>query len=111
MRIRTWIKSSIPEIRRDPDLRLSALMRAAQAGDRDAYVELLHACSPLIDDVAHQTGASGAKRDDILRETLIAVHRVRHTYDPSLSFTKWLGAIACHIAIHKVRGRRRSSTG
>ena len=111
MWIRKRIKSNLPEISRDLDLRLSKLMRAAQAGDRDAYVELLYACLPLIKNVAQLTGASGDKLDDVMRETLIVVHRIRHTYDPSRSFVTWLRVIAWHLSMDKMRGERRRSIG
>jgi len=75
-----------------------SLMRAAQAGDRDAYAELLYACLPLIKSFAQRTGAGGDKLDDVIRETLIVVHRVRHTYDPSRSFVTWLMAISWHVS-------------
>jgi DNA-directed RNA polymerase specialized sigma24 family protein len=103
------IKSNLPEISRDLDLRMSAFMRAAQAGDRDAYKELLYASLPLIESVAQRTGASGDKLDDLIEETLIVIHRVRHTYDPSRSFFTWLIAVSLYVSMDKMRGRKRHS--
>ena len=91
------IKANLPEGSMNFDPGMSALMRAAQAGDRDAYKELLNACLPLIKNVAQRTGVSEGKLDDILGQTLIAIHRVRHTYHPSRSFVAWLVAISLHV--------------
>ena len=98
-------------ISRDLDLRMSAFMRAAQAGDRDAYKELLYARLPLIKNVAQRTGASRDKLDDMIGETLIVIHRVRHTYDPSHSFATWLMAISLHVSMDKMREKKRHSIG
>jgi RNA polymerase sigma-70 factor (ECF subfamily) len=45
--------------------------------------------------------------DDVVQETLITVHRVRHTYDPSRSYEAWLNAIASRRAIDALRSRGR----
>ena len=103
------IKSNLPEGSMDFDPGMSALMRAAQAGDRDAYKELLNACLPLIKNVAQRAGASGDKLDDMVGETLIAIHRIRHTYDPSRSFFTWLIAISLYVSMDKMRERKRHS--
>jgi DNA-directed RNA polymerase specialized sigma24 family protein len=105
------LKSNLPEISRDLDLRMSAFMRAAQAGDRDAYKELLYACLPLIKNVAQRTGARGDKLNYMIEETLIVIHRVRHTYDPSRSFVTWLIAISLHVSTDRMRGQKRHSIG
>lgn len=102
--------SNLPEISGDLDLRLSTLMRAAQANQREAYAELLEACLPLITNVGQRAGATGDKIDDIVRETLVVVHRARQTYDPSRSFVAWLTAIARHLSIDTMRRERRRST-
>jgi RNA polymerase sigma-70 factor (ECF subfamily) len=47
--------------------------------------------------------------DDVVQETLLTVHRVRHTYDPARSYDAWLAAIAGRRAIDMLRshGRRQ----
>jgi RNA polymerase sigma-70 factor (ECF subfamily) len=46
--------------------------------------------------------------DDVVQETLITIHRVRHTYDPARSYDAWLSAIASRRAVDALRslGRR-----
>lgn len=89
----------------------AAWMAAAQAGDRHAYERVLADSLALIRAVARRQGVGTDTLDDVVQETLITVHRVRHTYDPARSYDAWLGAIAARRAIdalrsHGRRGRR-----
>nr|MBA2814332.1 DNA-directed RNA polymerase sigma-70 factor [Candidatus Pantoea persica] len=43
--------------------------------------------------------------EDVIQETLLAVHRVRHTYDPRSPSLPWLAAIASARAIDALRQR------
>jgi RNA polymerase sigma-70 factor (ECF subfamily) len=45
--------------------------------------------------------------DDVVQETLITVHRVRHTYDPTRSYDAWLSAIASRRAVDALRSHGR----
>ena len=91
------------------DKRWSTWMAAAQAGDRIAYESLLRSCIPLIKQVARRRGISPDCIDDIVQETLLAVHRARQSYNPCRSFTAWLRTIAQRRAIDVLRRGRRSS--
>lgn len=86
-------------------------MAAAQAGDRRAYERVLAASVELIRRVARRRGVPIDSRDDVVQETLLTIHRVRHTYDPSRSYDAWLAAIAERRAIDALRrhGRRNRS--
>lgn len=90
------------------DLRRSAQMAAAQAGDRAAYEALLRDCVPLIKAIAGRQGVPRDRRDDVVQDVLLTVHRARHTYDPSRSFTAWLRVIAERRAIDVLRQMRRN---
>jgi RNA polymerase sigma-70 factor (ECF subfamily) len=85
------------------DLRRSALMAAAQAGDRAAYEMLLRDCVPFIKGVARRQGVMGDRVDDVVQEVLLTIHRARQTYDPARSFTAWLRVIAERRAIDLLR--------
>jgi RNA polymerase sigma-70 factor (ECF subfamily) len=89
------------------DQRRAAWMAAAQAGDRVAYEKLLADSIPLIRAAARRQGVGRDHVDDVVQETLITVHRVRHTYDPSRSYDAWLNAIASRRAIDAMRQRGR----
>jgi RNA polymerase sigma-70 factor (ECF subfamily) len=93
------------------DRQRAAWMAAAQAGDRVAYERVLAASVALIRTVARRQGVAVDALDDVVQETLMTVHRVRHTYDPSRSYDAWLSALASRRAIdalrsHGRRGRR-----
>lgn len=90
-----------------PDRRRAAWMAAAQAGDRRAYEKLLADSVALIRAVARRQGVAPDGLDDVVQETLITVHRVRHTYDPARSYDAWLSAIASRRAIDALRSRGR----
>ena len=88
---------------------LASAMAAAQTGDAEAYRRLLQRCVPVIAGLARARGFRDAAVEDIVQETLLTVHRVRHTYDPGRPFLPWLRAIAERRSIdaHRQRARRR----
>lgn len=86
---------------------LSIAMASAQGGDAAAYRTLLRHCVPVIATVARAQGFRGAVVEDIVQETLLTVHRVRHTYDPSRPFLPWLRAIAQRRSIDVMRQQAR----
>jgi RNA polymerase sigma-70 factor (ECF subfamily) len=90
-----------------PDQRRAAWMAAAQAGDRRAYEKVLADSIALIRAAARRQGVTLDHLDDVVQETLLTVHRVRHTYDPSRSYDAWLSAIASRRAIDALRSRGR----
>jgi RNA polymerase sigma factor (sigma-70 family) len=90
-----------------PDQRRAAWMAAAQAGDRRVYEKLLADSVSLIRAAARRRGVAPDHVDDVVQETLITVHRVRHTYDPSRSYDAWITAIANRRAIDALRSRGR----
>ncbi len=89
------------------DARRSALMAAAQAGDRIAYETLLRDCVPLIKSVARRQGVRPDDVEDVVQEVLLTIHRARQTYDPGRSFTAWLRVIAERRAIDLLRSAGR----
>jgi len=99
-----------PQNRSADDLRRSAQMAAAQAGDRAAYEALLRDCVPLIKAVAGRQGVPVDHIDDVVQDVLLTIHRARQTYDPARSFTGWLRIIAERRAIDVLRrlGRQRA---
>jgi RNA polymerase sigma-70 factor (ECF subfamily) len=93
------------------DRQCSAWMLAARTGDEAAYNALLRSCIPLIRRMARRQGIRSHGVDDVVQDTLLALHRARHAYDPSRSFTGWLSTIAQRRAIDGLRrsGRIRAS--
>jgi RNA polymerase sigma-70 factor (ECF subfamily) len=56
-----------------------------------------------------RAGRSGNETEDLLQETLLAIHTRRHTYDPAELFTPWAYAIARYKLIDHLRHTRTSS--
>jgi RNA polymerase sigma-70 factor (ECF subfamily) len=84
-------------------------MLAANAGDTKAYELLLRdlarALRPMARRGLTRAGRSEADAEDIVQETLIAVHVKRHTYDSSRPVAPWIGAIARHKLTDALRRR------
>jgi RNA polymerase sigma-70 factor, ECF subfamily len=81
-------------------------MAAAQHGDREAYRALLEDVSPMIAAFLRRRIPDPAELADVHQETLVHLHRARHTYDPKRPFDPWLFAIVRHTAIDHGRRRR-----
>ncbi len=91
------------------EAKLHALMVAGISGHSGAYQTLL---SLSADRLRSYFGRRLAGRDfdveDLVQETLIALHRKRATYDPSLPFTAWLHGIARYRLIDFLRRDKRA---
>ena len=93
--------------RTESDARRSALMAAAQAGDRIAYETLLRDCVSFIVGFARRQGVPPDRIDDVVQEVLLTVHRARAAYDSRRSFEAWLHIIVERRAIDVLRQMRR----
>ena len=90
---------------------LSALMRAARDGDDEAYRRLLGQLSVWLRGVARRglarAGRGIEESEDIVQETLLAVHLKRHTWRSDQPVLPWLGAITRYKVIDGFRRRGR----
>ncbi len=84
-------------------------MTAAQQGDAAAYRLFLISVTPFIRAVARNRGCPADGADDVVQDTLLTVHRIRHTYEPGRPVKPWLAAIAGRRAIDAMRRRGRVS--
>jgi RNA polymerase sigma-70 factor (ECF subfamily) len=91
----------------DLDPRLSALMTQAQGGDRRAYERLLTEVVALVRDFVRKRVRSLDGGEEIVQDTLLSIHRHRHTYDPARPFRPWMYAIARHRLFDHVAKQRR----
>lgn len=87
----------------DAEARLKPLMLATLAGDAAAYRALLAQLAPHLRAFFARRLKSGADAEDLVQETLIAIHTKRATYDPSMPFTAWLHAVARYKLIDHLR--------
>jgi RNA polymerase sigma-70 factor (ECF subfamily) len=88
---------------------LSALMRSARQGDDESYRRLLSHVSLWLRAVVGRglasAGRSGADCEDVVQETLLAMHLKRETWDDSQPLEPWLRAIARHKLVDYLRRR------
>jgi RNA polymerase sigma-70 factor (ECF subfamily) len=81
------------------------LMERAQGGDGEAYRALLDDLGPeLMRFLSRRLDSAAA--EDAYQDTLLAVHRARHTYRPSRPLEPWLYAIARNVVVDHLRRRR-----
>lgn len=89
----------------------AALMRAAIGGDATAYRQLLALLSQGLRGATRrgfaQAGAALNDVEDVVQETLLAIHLKRHTWDMEQPLGPWVRAIARHKLIDALRRRGR----
>ena len=93
------------------EARLKALMIAALDGDRAAYGELLAVLSGYLrGHFRRRLGSGAADVEDLVQETLMAVHLKRGVYDRGAPLTPWVYAIARYKLLDHYRrvGSRRA---
>jgi RNA polymerase sigma-70 factor (ECF subfamily) len=87
---------------------LIRLLRAAIAGDERAYREFLRSAAGLVRSFARRRIAGGGlDAEDVVQETLLAIHMKRHTWRDGGEVTPWIYAIARHKLIDAFRRRGR----
>jgi RNA polymerase sigma-70 factor (ECF subfamily) len=91
---------------------LSGLMRAALDGDKAAYRTLLDRLSQHLRAYYRgklaRIGRSQTEAEDLVQDTLLAIHTRQHTYDTGEPFTPWVQAIARYKLIDHLRRNRVS---
>lgn len=83
------------------------LARAAQGGDRKAYSLLLSICVTWLSRY-YARRIAPAQLDDLVQETLLAVHRKLSSYEPARPFLPWLAVIARYRWIDALRKSYRN---
>lgn len=92
----------------EQETRAAELIRRAQAGEEDAYAELLVLLTAVTRRyVRFRLGAPVPWLDDVVQETLIAVHQARHTFDGHRPFAPWFYAIARNRFVDGLRRAER----
>jgi RNA polymerase sigma-70 factor, ECF subfamily len=92
---------------RQAPLELDRLMERYQQADPDAPHALVVALSPALLRFFRSQLASQQQADDLLQETWMRIHRVRHTYRPGEPVLPWVYAIARRVRIDGYRRERR----
>jgi RNA polymerase sigma-70 factor, ECF subfamily len=90
---------------------LEMLMARYQEGDFAAASDLIDRVSPQLHRFFIAQSFSRADADDLLQETWLRIHKVRHTYRPCEPALPWFYAIARHIRVDHYRRSLRTSVG
>lgn len=85
----------------------AGLMAAAQQGDRQAYDRALRLCEAWLKSYLPRRLAP-EHVEDVIQETLLAVHKKRHTYDPTRPFPPWFVAIARFKWLDRLRSHYKA---
>lgn len=81
---------------------LARLMTMAQGGDKQAYAMLLNECQRWLRRYFGRRVAPG-HLDDLVQETLMALHQKLATWDAGRAFLPWLAAIARYRWVDHLR--------
>jgi RNA polymerase sigma-70 factor (ECF subfamily) len=92
-----------------PDSDLEMLMARYQRGDLASATALINRLSPQLHRFFVVQFASRGDADDLLQETWMRIHEVRHTYRTGEPVLPWLYAIARHIRVDHYRKARRTA--
>jgi RNA polymerase sigma-70 factor (ECF subfamily) len=98
---------SAEEDRQAREERWRRSMAAAQDGDAKAYEALLRELLPEIRSLVRRRLPDEAAVEDVVQNTLLAIHRSRHTFRPERPFGPWLRAVARNAFLDHVRARGR----
>ena len=87
--------------------RWQRLMQAAQAAEPRAYSEFLREATGFIRVIARRYHNDASAIEDVVQETLVSIHRMRHTYEPGRPVEPWVAAITKARSIDALRSRYR----
>jgi RNA polymerase sigma-70 factor (ECF subfamily) len=90
---------------------VAPLWRRAQAGDESAYREALTVIAARLRAYfARRLASMPDEVEDLVQETLLALHLKRGTHDPGLPVSHWIRAIAGYklVDLWRRRGRREA---
>src|SRR6201993_829246 len=90
---------------------LDRWMERYQQADPEAPAALVGALSPALLRFFKSQVASREQADDLLQETWLRIHRVRHTYRPGEPALPWFYAIARHVRVDHYRKAMRTAAG
>src|SRR6202451_1072540 len=89
--------------------RWAGMMRAALAGDEAVYRRLLEeigrAARAMARGAFSRARVGDADVEDVVQETLLAIHLKRQSWDGGLRLAPWVNAVARHKIIDSMRRR------
>jgi RNA polymerase sigma-70 factor (ECF subfamily) len=92
----------------ESDAGLESMMVRYQAGDFAAATTLVQRVSPQLHRFFLVQFLSRRHADDLLQETWLRIHQVRHTYRPGNPLLPWIYAIARNVRVDHFRKAQRT---
>jgi RNA polymerase sigma-70 factor, ECF subfamily len=92
----------------DSDIDLQSLMARYREGDFGAATILVNRLGPQLHRFFLMLFMSRRHADDLLQDTWLRVHEVRHTYRPGQPVLPWLYAIARNVRVDHYRKAHRA---
>ncbi|WP_099865565.1 sigma factor [Pararhizobium haloflavum] len=93
------------------ETRLADLLRRANRGDAAAYADFYRTLLPALRQIAHgvvrTVGGRPSDVEDVVQETMIAIHLKRHTWRESEMVGPWIRAISRYKSVDVMRRRGR----
>jgi RNA polymerase sigma factor (sigma-70 family) len=91
------------------EARWAALLRHSLDGNRVAYVQFLTDIAPVLRGIIRaRCGGTSEESEDILQNTLIAIHQKRHTWRQTDAVGPWIYAIARYKVVDGLRKQSRN---
>ena len=86
---------------------MAILLKAANAGDAQAYAGFLRAVTPIVRGIVRARGRSlpPDQHEDIVQDVLLGLHLKRHTWDSDQPVRPWIYAVTRHKVIDAFRKR------
>jgi RNA polymerase sigma-70 factor, ECF subfamily len=103
-------RTSTTRVTREQEQQATTLMVRAQAGDRQAYEDLLRLLTVAARGFVRRRAGWAEWTEDVVQETLLTVHRARQTYDQTRPFAPWFFAILNSRLLDALRDHRRVRT-
>lgn len=94
-----------------PDCNLEMLMARYQQGDFAAASTLVECATPQLYRFFVAQSGSRPDAEDLLQETWLRIHKIRHTHRQGEPVLPWLYAIARHIRVDHYRKSMRTLAG
>lgn len=96
----------------DREDRWTSAMRAARRGHSTAYADLLREIAEMLQGLTRarliRLGLDAQEAEDVVQETLIALHQKRDTWDERRPILPWIYAIARYKLLDAVRSLSRA---
>jgi RNA polymerase sigma-70 factor (ECF subfamily) len=86
-------------------------MLRVQAGDQQAFAELLERNHRSVLDLAYRYLRDRARAEDVAQEAFLKVYQARARYTPTAKFRTYLLRVAANLCISQLRRKRSVSLG